>query len=94
MTWAPSAPDSAVLALAAREDRVILSADTDFGALMAQARATRPSVILVRELIGFRQADLASIVLGQLDVLAPHFQAGAIAAVTTMGIRVRTLPLR
>ncbi len=91
---AASAPDSAVMTLAAEDDRVILSPDTDFGALLAQARATRPSVVLVREVMGLRPADLVSLVLGQLDVLAPHLDAGAIAAVTTTGIRVRTLPLR
>ncbi|HUK67618.1 MAG TPA: DUF5615 family PIN-like protein [Streptosporangiaceae bacterium] len=91
---AASAPDSAVMTLAADDAWVILSADTDFGALLAEARATSPSVILVREVMGLRPADLVSLVLAQLDVLAPHLEAGAIAAVTTTGIRVRTIPLR
>jgi predicted nuclease of predicted toxin-antitoxin system len=91
---AASAPDSAIMALAADQDRVIVSADTDFGALLAQARATRPSVILVREIMSLHPAELASVILGQLEILEPHFRTGAIAAITATGIRVRALPLR
>ncbi|MEU7001629.1 DUF5615 family PIN-like protein [Nonomuraea sp. NPDC046570] len=42
---ATSAPDSTIMALAVKGSRVIISADTDFGALLAQARAIEPSVI-------------------------------------------------
>lgn len=91
---AARAPDSAVMSRAASEDRVIVSADTDFGALLAQARATKPSVILVREIVGLRPAELAGVIVDQLDILEPHFRTGAIAAITATGIRVRPLPLR
>ena len=91
---ATSAPDTTVMALAVSEGRVIISADTDFGALLAQARATEPSVILVRELLEVRPPDLVNIIIDHLDVLEPHLQTGAIAAFTTTGIRVRALPLR
>jgi predicted nuclease of predicted toxin-antitoxin system len=91
---ATSAPDSTIMTLALADGRVIISADTDFGALLAQARATEPSVILVRELLELRPPDLVNIILNHLDVLETHLQAGAIAAFTTSGIRVRALPLR
>jgi len=91
---AASAPDSTIMELAMAHDMVILSADTDFGALLAQARTTRPSVILVREVVDLRPQDLVRVIIDQLDVLESHLQAGAIAAVTRTGIRVRPLPLR
>ena len=42
------ADDTELLLLAEREDRVIVSGDTDFGTLLAMSPRTSPSVILFR----------------------------------------------
>ncbi|GAA0952765.1 DUF5615 family PIN-like protein [Nonomuraea longicatena] len=89
-----SAPDTTIMELAVVDSRTIISADTDFDALLARARATEPSVILMRELVGLRPPDLVDIILANLEVLEQHLRTGAIAAFTTGGIRVRALPLR
>ena len=47
-----SAPDRTVLDVAHRDERFLVSADTDFGALLASSHATGPSVVLVRRVIG------------------------------------------
>jgi predicted nuclease of predicted toxin-antitoxin system len=86
--------DSAVIALAVADDRVIISADTDFGALLAYSRATQPSVILVRAIVDRRPPELAAIIIANLAVLEEHLKSGAIAAFTASDIRVRSLPLR
>jgi predicted nuclease of predicted toxin-antitoxin system len=91
---AEGADDQDVMALAARDERVIVSADTDFGALLAHTRATKPSVILVRALVDRRPAELAGIIAANLDTIREHLDAGAVAAFTQDGIRVRPLPLR
>jgi predicted nuclease of predicted toxin-antitoxin system len=41
-------PDEQIMARADRENRILISADTDFGELLANAPVLAPSVILLR----------------------------------------------
>jgi predicted nuclease of predicted toxin-antitoxin system len=88
-----AAPDTAVLARAASENRVLLSADTDFGGLLARERADKPSVLLIRRLAGRRAAEQVTVVLDNLDAVAADLESGAIVVLTDTVIRVRRLPV-
>jgi predicted nuclease of predicted toxin-antitoxin system len=52
--------DEEIMALAAREERILISADTDFGELLANSPVLAPSVILLRR-TDKRPESLASV---------------------------------
>lgn len=88
-----AAVDEAILQRAGLEDRVILSADTDFGTLLAQMHTSKPSFILLRwpEL---RQAhDQARVLLANLPNMTDDLNAGAVVVIEPLRIRVRALPI-
>jgi predicted nuclease of predicted toxin-antitoxin system len=91
---AAGASDPQIVELALAERRVIISADTDFGALLAQARTTSPSVMLVREVVDRRPTELAQLLVAHIAQLHDQLDAGAMIALTAKGARVRRLPLR
>jgi predicted nuclease of predicted toxin-antitoxin system len=88
-----AAPDEAVLERARAEERVLISADTDFGGLLARSRAVNPSVILIRRLVGRRAAEQGDIILANLDQVAEDLTAGAVVVLHEELLRVRRLPM-
>jgi predicted nuclease of predicted toxin-antitoxin system len=88
-----AARDSAVLERARAEDRVLISADTDFSSLLARSHAPNPSVVLIRRLIGRRAADQFEIIHANLPSVADDLAAGAIVVINDYRVRVRRLPL-
>ncbi len=88
-----AATDEVVLARAAAESRVFISADTDFGGLLARSSATRPSVLLIRRLAGRRAADQAAIIQANLEQVAEGLETGAVVVLGDEWVRIRPLPM-
>jgi predicted nuclease of predicted toxin-antitoxin system len=88
-----AATDPVVLARAHDEDCVLISADTDFGTLLAREGAHAPSVLLIRRLTGRRAADQAAVILANLQAVEDDLNAGAVVVLTDDWIRVRRLPI-
>ena len=87
------ASDAEIMRIAAAQDRVIISADTDFGELLAKTNATAPSVLLLRRNNGRRAADVVELILANLSQFEQDLENGAIVTIETTRIRVRNLPM-
>jgi predicted nuclease of predicted toxin-antitoxin system len=88
-----AAGDSDLFELAAREERTLVSADTDFGTLLALRRETRPSVILFRGRAPRRPDSQAALLLGNLSLVGAELDAGAIVTIYESRLRIRRLPV-
>jgi predicted nuclease of predicted toxin-antitoxin system len=87
------ADDPVIFDRAAAEDRVLVSADTDFGTLLATRSAQKPSVIQFRGR-GSRQPEalVRAIVSNRLQ-LADALESGSIVTFEPSRVRLRALPI-
>jgi predicted nuclease of predicted toxin-antitoxin system len=88
-----AAPDTVVMQTALDDDRVLVSADTDFGALLAATRASQPSVVLVRRVVGRRVQALSALLLANLPEVEDELRSGSVVVIGDDSIRVRRLPI-
>jgi len=82
-----------IVALAASEERVIVTLDADFSALLALSSATRPSVIHLR-LQGLGHPKAGQVIASLLAEVGDELASGCVVSVTPGGVRVRRLPIR
>lgn len=85
-------PDTVVMQVARLQRRVLLSADTDFGELLARSNDDGPSVVLFRG-HEVEPATMAVILSANLDQIDELLTVGAIVVILDDRIRVRRLPL-
>lgn len=88
-----AASDDEIFAHAQREQRVLVSADTDFGTLLALRREPSPSVVLFRHGTQRQPAQQADTLLANLTGIERELTGGSIVVVEPGRLRVRELPL-
>jgi len=94
-----AAKDEKIFHVALQEERIILSADTDFGTLLARWQMKHPSVILFRKGIERRPNLQIQLLLNHLAQIEADLRAGSIVVferdqVGSIRERVRRLPIR
>ena len=87
-----AADDREILARAREEGRVIVSADTDFGAILAAQDAAHPSFVLFRDPNLLAAQDYMDALAVALPLLEPDLARGCVAVFRNGRLRVRKLP--
>ena len=88
-----TATDSTIMAQAVDEERIVITADLDFGTLLAQSGNDAPGVILFRG-GNYSEAEMRDLVARVLQTVKPDVLKHSIAVVDKRRIRITRLPLK
>ena len=86
------ATDRQLLEYARNENRIIITLDSDFHAILATENVGAPSVIRIRN-EGLKGPDFAELITKILPQIQDALISGAMVTITENAIRIRKIPL-
>ncbi len=87
-----NSPDKEIIQWSLKNDRVIITQDLDFSALIAVSGASKPSLINIRLSSG-EPTEIANRLLAVLPEIINYLQHGACITIDDLSVRVRLLPI-
>ena len=87
------ADDETIFQFAEKNEFTIVSADTDFGTLLAMRNSTKPSVIIFRRSTDRHPTKQGRILLKNFNRIEKDLTEGAIVVFDRNRIRIRKLPI-
>ncbi|MBI5376246.1 MAG: DUF5615 family PIN-like protein [Candidatus Schekmanbacteria bacterium] len=88
-----SALDEVIFDYAVRENRILISEDTDFGTILAARNSIKPSFILFK-MEDKRTYNLLDILINNLPDIKDALEQGSVVVFEDQRIRIRKLPFR
>jgi predicted nuclease of predicted toxin-antitoxin system len=87
------AEDHEILERALAEDRVMVSEDTDYAALLSRSGQRAPSLVLLRTRDPLAPEAQAALILANLQRISGELEQGCVAVLTRDRVRLRPLPI-
>ncbi len=87
------ASDTEIFTYAKNRDRTVVSADTDFGTLLALWKESKPSVILFRRLSQRHPKQQLALLLANLPNIENALEDGSVIVMEQNRMRIRSLPI-
>jgi predicted nuclease of predicted toxin-antitoxin system len=85
--------DEEIFERAQKEKRIIVSADTDFGTILALRNEQFPSVIIFRQAKNRKPIEQVILLIANLEEISSSLERGSIVIIEDKRIRIRSLPI-